>query len=489
MVLGLTPPDRQGSSGGPDDPTIQQCMSRSPSPLRRLGYLFVTLALWLDLLIILDFNHGVARALIVCGLAGGLAFLRFRKFSAFSGVDRSTFPKFLRVALILGIVLDVSYASFSVAWSVRTRQILLDEGQTTWTAARLIWRGENPYGAGALVDLATFNHRLAARRDVGIVPNVPDGVALDAEYRRYFDTLDPTLHQELLPVSESNKSTGTAAREVRLAGYKYGPVLILLTAPFALLDLPALVPLLNSIACFGLFAVMWRIFRVIVGDWHGLAALGLLMLLFDREIAWNYIIFTATDVWALLFAALAVLAFRSNHPKAMAVALAFAVGSKIFPSLLFLPLLLYFRSYRPILLFTVITSVIYLPWLIWDPAGIADNIFLWPTLADKDTTSWLYYAPPIATYLARAILLVLMGICWMRFLIGRETRLFWTLAVVNTLVLLAGGQFHNNYVPWALIWVVAAILEAFSKNVGLASIVAGESRNQYRRAVEVGDAQ
>jgi hypothetical protein len=440
-------------------------MTRSPSHFLYVGCLLVVLALWLDLLSILDFNHGVARSLIVCGLIGGLALLRFRPPPVFNGINPSSFPKWLRVTLIVGIILDMSIAADSVAWTARTRQILLDEGLTTWIAARLVWRGENPYGAGALVDSAAFDDRSAARRDLGIVSNVSDRAALEAAFERYYATLDPTLRQELLPTSENNNLTGAAAREVRLAGYKYGPVLILLTAPFALLDLPALVPLLNTIACFGLFAVMWRIFCEIVGEWRGLAALGLTMLLFDGHIDWNYIRLTATDVWALLFAALAVLAFNSNRPRATAAALALAVGCKIFPSLLFVPLLLYFRSYRPVVLFAVITSVIYLPWLIWDPAGLADNVFLWPLLSDKDTTSWLYYAPPIAAYLARAILFLLMGICWVRFLTEQETRLFWTLAVVNTLVLLTGGQFHNNYVPWASIWIVAAILEAFSKNM------------------------
>jgi hypothetical protein len=58
--------------------------------------------------------------------------------------------------------------------------------------------------------------------------------------------------------------------------------------------------------------------------------------------------------------------------------------------------------------------------------------------------------------------LVLIGVFWWRFLSGREPRLFWTLAVVNSLLLLTGAGFHNNYIPWASIWVVAAVVEAFS---------------------------
>ena len=62
----------------------------------------------------------------------------------------------------------------------------------------------------------------------------------------------------------------------------------------------------------------------------------------------------------------------------------------------------------------------------------------------------------------RVFVLVGMGVLWVRILSGRERRLFWTLAVMNTLLLLAAGAFHDNYLPWASIWVVAAIVEAFA---------------------------
>jgi hypothetical protein len=105
---------------------------------------------------------------------------------------------------------------------------------------------------------------------------------------------------------------------------------------------------------------------------------------------------------------------------------------------------------------------IFVPWLVWDSGGLADNVFLWPTLMLKDTTSWLYYLDPSMVILVRAIALVVVVAVWARWLSGQETRLFWTLAVVNTVLLLTGGVLHNNYVPWASIWVIAAIVEAFA---------------------------
>ena len=194
----------------------------------------------------------------------------------------------------------------------------------------------------------------------------------------------------------------------------------------------------------------------------GLLCPGLSALLLDRHISWNYLNQTATDVWALVSCTLAVFAFRTRRLEATAAALAFAVDCKILPSIILVPLLLHFRAARPLALFAVFLTVIYLPWFAWDLAGFIDNVFLWPFLMFKDTTSWLYYTPPAAAATVRTIVFLSIGVLWFRFLTGRETRLFWTLAVMNTLLLLTGGVFHNKYVPWASVWLIGAIVEAFA---------------------------
>ena len=109
----------------------------------------------------------------------------------------------------------------------------------------------------------------------------------------------------------------------------------------------------------------------------------MLALLLDRFITRSYINHSATDVWALLLGSLAVLACISRRPLATATAIAFAVGCKSLPGLLFLPLLLRFRSPYPVLLFGGLVGAIYLPWLLWDPQGILYNVFLWPLLKAK----------------------------------------------------------------------------------------------------------
>ena len=422
-----------------------------------LALTLVGIKFWFSLLLPLDWGHDTARGLILCGALLGLIILRLRPRPAPEIELYAKSPVWVRILLILAVAADLGIASQTTQRSVQTHRIPMDQGQATWRAARLLWQGEDPYGTGAVLDDTTFVARFAARKDLGMAPAV-SRAALYASLLRYDKTLDPALRRQILPVPEESQLSEAAAREARLLGYKYGPVLVVLTAPFALFGLPAVVVMLNSVVCFGLFAVMWRLLRGFTGAF---AALGMVALLLDRFIIWNYLENTATDVWALLFCALAVHAYVARRPMATAAALALAVGTKIFPSLTLLPLLLHFRSARPVALFAGLATAIYLPWLLWDPAGLVHNLLLWPLLM-KDDTSWLYYVDPPVVWAVRIIALLAAAALWMRLLSGREPRLFWTLAMVNVLLLLTGGVFHNNYVPWASIWVVAAIIEAFT---------------------------
>ena len=150
------------------------------------------------------------------------------------------------------------------------------------------------------------------------------------------------------------------------------------------------------------------------------------------------------------------------------------------PGLLFLPLLLRFRSPVAVLVFLAVTVAIYLPWLIQDPTGLLYNAILWPLYMKTDPTSWQFFAPHVATLATRAAALVALTALWLLYILGKENRLFWTLAVSSTLVLLASGFLRNGYIPWASIWTVAAITEAFAAR-SVAQPLQAKS-NQIRRA-------
>ena len=413
------------------------------------------------LLIRYDWGYGVLRGTILVVLLVLLVLLHLKP-SALVAI--TSLPKWLGLLLTLAFAADLCAAGAATVQSLRTYQIPLDEGQTTWTAAELLLKGENPYGTGALVDRMAYMLRLPERIDAGVGPRLPAPL-LSSAFRRYERTLDPALHEDLLPLS--SQAGGEAARETRLTGYKYGPVILLLSIPIVWLGVPAAMVATNAALALALSATMWLILRGVAGSATGLAALGLAALLLDPPIVWNFMENTATDVWSLLFCALAILAFGRKRSSLMSVALAAAVGCKLFPSLLLVPLLLRWRSVRPIAIFLLATVAIYLPFLIWDARGLIDNVFLWPLYTTPDDTSWLYGAPPAVAIAVRAIAFAAIAVLIARFLLDRETRLFWTLSLASILLILSGRAMHNNYIPWASIWWVTAVVEKFSEKSDL----------------------
>jgi len=405
---------------------------------------------------IYDWWAGITRGFLLAGLLVWLLALRLipEAPDAADSPWRRRRPA-LAVSLLLAVAVlfQIITAVDTVRLSIRDAKIPLDQGQNSWRAARLLWRGENPYGLGAVVDFHTYHDRTALRRAAGVASTVP-AAEINALLAQYDRTLDPALREQLLP---SAKGPVSLKSELGRTGYKYGPLLFLLTALAVPLGLPASVVMLNALASAGLFWVMYRLMGG-PSDRPTIAALGLSALLLDTNVRTNYIQLTATDVWALWLCALAVLASRADRPAGAAVALALAIGCKVFPSLIFVPLLLRPGGLRPLAIFAAVVVLIYLPWFAWDRIGTLDTL-PWPFYMQKGPSSWLYFAWPQATMIVRLMVLGAMAILWLRYLAGRETRLFWTLAMINALLLTAGGALHNNYVPWVSIWIVAAIGE------------------------------
>jgi hypothetical protein len=402
---------------------------------------------------VLDWGHGIARGCILFGLL--FALILFRIYRQPWRQVASDVPGFVKILLVTAGLSSIGASAYAIQKSLRTHRIELDEGETTWRAARMLWLGQNPYGYRAIVDHAVFLERLEPLAAAGLAPAIPKPEVLPT-LEEYDRTLDPDLERRLLPIGSDNEASRPL--DANILGYKYGPLVMLATAPFVPLGVPAVVAALNIAACFGLFAAMFCAMREASGQ-PALAIMGLIALLIDPSIRWNYLLLTATDVWPLLLSSFAVLNFYRGKMKACAIFLALAFGFKIFPSALLLPLLLKSRSPWPIALFAIVVTIIYAPWFLWDPVGILDNVFLWPTLMPKDSTSWLYYAPSEITLIARFAGLAGVAVLWLRYLKGSDTCLFWTLAMINICVLLAGGAFHNNYVPWVSIWIAAALVE------------------------------
>lgn len=343
-----------------------------------------------------------------------------------------------------------------------TGRLRLDEGRTTLRAAQLLWRGENPYAVGALVDDTAFLARLDRRRDAGVGPALPAGEVLPA-LQRYLADLDPATRQALLPPPGPG-APATAAREVAVLGYKYGPLPLLLTAALAPLAGPAAVPLANGLASLALFALVGAILLE-AGAGPAAAGLAAAALMLDAQCSFYFVFLTATDVWPLLFGFAGLwLALRGRH-AGLGVAVALAVASKIMPGAVFLLLLPASGSWktgagRAAAWCAATLAVLLLPWLALDARGFVDNFLLWGTLMAPDSNSWVFDAPPRLVLAVRVALLA--PLAWLAWRIARrrEPRLAGAFALLNMLLIAGGSAMHNNYLPWFTTWTLLALAEA-----------------------------
>lgn len=430
----------------------------SGAPLGSILLLFAAIDSAFALFRVFDWYAGAVRGLMLAALLVGLILLG--RVPPMPSEHRPR-PRWIMMLVLAALAIDLSFAVYTVARTARSGIIPLDQGQSSSTAAQLLLQGINPYGVGTLVDISTFLDRgVPSLTAKGVGPHWPDATPLYLAAEHYARHPDPATARLLLPAPADPTLAAATRGDRALFGYKYGPVPMLAAAVLLPLIGPAAVMVLNAAACFALFAVMAVLLHRLTLD-RAIVGLALLMILCERNISWNYLNLSATDVWPLLFGALAALATLDRRPILLGLTLGLALGSKLFPSLLFLPLLL--MPFRPkaIAIFALSLAALYLPWIVWDARGLFYNLLLWPFLM-KDNTSWLYYLGDHATLPVRAALVVVIGWAWWRQLAeGDSARLPLTLALVATATCAAGGVFHNDYVPWFSIWLPLALAVRF----------------------------
>ena len=105
-----------------------------------LALTLVGIKFWFSLLLPLDWGHGTARGLILCGALLGLIILRLRPRPAPEIELYAKSPVWVRILLILAVAADLGIASQTTQRSVQTHRIPMDQGQATWRAARLLWQ-------------------------------------------------------------------------------------------------------------------------------------------------------------------------------------------------------------------------------------------------------------------------------------------------------------------------------------------------------------
>jgi len=377
--------------------------------------------------------------------------------------------------LFLGAaVVDVRIGVESVQHARETGEIRLDQGQNLFRAAQLLRRGEDPYGRGALIDLEAFQQRLQLRARLGLAPQMHPA-ALAQALGRYAREPEIFLRKQLLP-EPAPYAPEEALREFSLLGHKYGPLPILVALPL-LGTGRAAIPALQLAAFLGWVLALWWTLRAPALRLGSAAIpLALTLVLLEPHVAHDYLHDSASDAWCLLFCALALGACLRERRALTGAAIALALGCKLFPAALFLPLLFARPLRRAFISCALVLALLYLPFLLWDGRGLWLNLVAWPSLMAPDNTGWLAYAPQAAPLARTGLMLLIAALSALnlfglrlrlspprlRFVPVDPARLAAHFTLVSACALLAGSALHNNYVPWVTSWGLIAIALAFA---------------------------
>lgn len=153
----------------------------------------------------------------------------------------------------------------------------------------------------------------------------------------------------------------------------------------------------------------------------------------------------------LLLPALLFLDFR---PVLAGALLGLSIAAKPVPGLMFLPCLLPpgggARRHYAVGVMLGLAPI--LPFVLWSPRALVENIVLWPSLRPPDSTSWLGAMPASAAAPAHAVLLALfLGIAWFVWRRPPSLAVRCGLGTLLTLAaILAGPSAHHNYQLWWL---------------------------------------
>lgn len=352
--------------------------------------------------------------------------------------------------LLLGNSLVRGISSFRS--SRQLGDVLHDQGQIAHRSLRLLALGVNPYGSRTMLDPLAFADQidaLARRPQCGHVDRDAAGQAFQ-EY--WYRDLGPRSMVALPPAITDAPACSDLRVKFQSLGYHYGPVLLLVYSPLVALLGPAGIYLAHLLALLAWLAVLAPWLKRTLVSAPPVPALSAItvFLLAPSHINYDFLQLTASDLIPTVFASVGLMLWLEGRGEDVPAAVLFAasVGSKLFPGLLFAPLLL--RNRRAALVFGAVTTACYLPFALWDWTGLYHNL-LYP-FTIRDATSPFAALPSIAGTLVR-IGAVIGCATWIWRLAMQhwpegESLLF--LVSIHLGVLVLGGMSHNNYLIWAM---------------------------------------
>jgi hypothetical protein len=237
----------------------------------------------------------------------------------------------------------------------------------------------------------------------------------------------------------------------RFGGYKYLPVTIAAYLPLGAPLGPRGVVLTNVLLQ---LAAAWLVFRLAGRVANTQAAwLALLLYLSLPLVASQLFAKGATDLLAVL-PVLAALLVIDRRPALAGFAVGLAVATKLLPGLLFLPCCLPVeRGARVAYAKGVALGLLpVLPFLLWSPVALFDNVLRFNLARPADSTSWLAGAPPLAALLAHAVFALLYAAIAV-YVWRRPPSILRRMGAAVVLILaaiLAAPMAHHNYQLWWL---------------------------------------
>lgn len=403
-------------------------------------------------------EHGLWRMAMMAAFVPALIAMKRYPLQPMGAAPGPLFRKIVLASFIAFILFDVGAAIYQIHYSVEVNDVRLDQGANIYRADLLLLKGTNPYGRGELLDMYAYEQRAAIRKQAGYDTHLSPEETSDLS-KRYWQTLDSGMQQKLLPPPPPGNAE--AELEYSQMGYKYGPTILLLTAPLVWLMGPAAVTASTILAFFVVCFTVWKIMRVTGAD-KITAMIATSGVIFNFELVNFFIMLIASDIWSLMFGFFALLSALRGNRTWPGVWIGLAIVSKLVPGLLFMPIM-FMRpfSWKNWALLFATMALCLAPWLARDAQGFWANVVLWSANMQPDISTWVPYAPPELVRPIKAVMTcvtIVIGLIACRDMYKNE-RAYGMMAMLAMAIITIGSGFHNNYLSWFMIWVVMAAAE------------------------------
>ena len=323
-----------------------------------------------------------------------------------------------------------------------------DQPRNLLRAIHLLVHGVNPYGERIMldpVDYESFLTDLKRSPLCGVAPDFFENGKVDEYY------VSPSLETAapLYPKIHDLPSCRFFKKAFRSLGFRYGPMLLLVHGPAVLLlgGEGILIDHFIFFAC--LLGILIKWFNQ-ESHSFSMSDLPLLMFLFTIHLRWNSFVQGHLDILPVLFTMSFLWATAKNKNRWAAIFLGLSASSKIFPALLYTPLL--FRKPREILFFCLPVFLLHLPFLLWNPQGLWNNLTFQIFVYPADSTSLRYYLPIwIGPFFIAGLLLIAgAGLRWVRKTEWSMKAMIGYAFFLHLAAYAAARSFHNNHLVWIL---------------------------------------